>query len=128
MFHAGFLAIPEKRSEYVRPWCDGRLRLERDRQWGQLMDSSVEIEQCQADGVRPYYSAVGRQLPQLPGSGYISTTASAPRSRGEMGKLPRFGVVDEHQGRLRTRSSTNYTFSISGDMKLRIFRFRPMWL
>ena len=117
MFHAGFLAIPEKQNMYGRG-TTGVYAWNGDRQWGQLMDGSVEIEQwnprTKEMELRPY-SAVGKNnFRNFLESGYILNNSISATQQGEMGSFRASASWMDTKGVYPNQKFDKYTFSIGG--------------
>ena len=124
MFHAGFLAIPEKQNMYGRG-TTGVYAWNGDRQWGQLMDGSVEIEQwnprTKQMELRPY-SAVGKDnFRNFLESGYVLNNSISATQQGELGSFRASASWMDTKGVYPNQKFDKYTFSIGGDMKYRNF-------
>lgn len=124
MFHAGFLAIPEKQNMYGRG-TTGVYAWNGDRQWGQLMDGSVEIEQwnprTKQMEMRPY-SAVGKDnFRNFLESGYILNNSVSATQQGEMGSFRASASWMDTKGVYPNQKFDKYTFCIGGDMKYKNF-------
>lgn len=124
MFHAGFLAIPEKQNMYGRG-TTGVYAWNGDRQWGQLMDGSVEIEQwnprTKQMELRPYTAVGKNNFRNFLESGYILNNSVSATQQGEMGSFRASASWMDTKGVYPNQKFDKYTFGIGGDMKYKNF-------
>lgn len=124
MFHAGFLAIPEKQNMYGRG-TTGVYAWNGDRQWGQLMDGSVEIEQwnprTKQMELRPYTAVGKNNFRNFLESGYILNNSVSATQQGELGSFRASASWMDTKGVYPNQKFDKYTFGIGGDMKYKNF-------
>ena len=124
MFHAGFLAIPEKQNMYGRG-TTGVYAWNGDRQWGQLMDGSVEIEQWNPHTkqmeLRPYEAVGKNNFRNFLESGYVLNNSVSATQQGELGSFRASASWMDTKGVYPNQKFDKYTFTIGGDMKYKNF-------
>ena len=124
MFHAGFLAIPEKQNMYGRG-TTGVYAWNGDRQWGQLMDGSVEIEQwnprTKQMELRPYEAVGKNNFRNFLESGYVLNNSVSATQQGELGSFRASASWMDTKGVYPNQKFDKYTFTIGGDMKYKNF-------
>jgi TonB-linked SusC/RagA family outer membrane protein len=124
MFTAGFLAIPEKQSEYGRGGS-GIYSLNSDQSWGAKMDGSMQNQWdpiSKTFSLRPYLPVGKDNFKNFLEQGYVTNNNLNISYRRENLSLRNSFNIVENKGRYPNAKLQKYTYSFGADLNLDKFK------